>query len=185
MKLNIGCGAFKKEGFINLDYDPRTQPDVIHNLNEFPYPFSDDQFSLIEADHVLEHIEDPFKAMKEVHRILKPNGKLIIKVPHFSRGFTHPEHKRGFDVSFPYYFNPTFKGGYAGCEFKTQRVHLKWFAQPYLRKSVLSKSAYYFGFTMGKIIDFFANLSPFLCSRLWCYIVGGFEEIEFHFICKK
>ncbi|MCX8472834.1 MAG: hypothetical protein ORN85_04210, partial [Sediminibacterium sp.] len=34
------------------------------------------------------------------------------------------------------------------------------------------------------IINFFANLSPFLCSRLWCFWVGGFEEIEFVFIKK-
>ena len=34
---------------------------------------------------------------------------------------------------------------------------------------------------MGVVIDFFANLSPMFCSRVWCYIVGGFEEIEFDF----
>ena len=184
-KLNLGCGEFKKEGYINLDRHPHLKPDVIHDLNEFPYPFPDNSFNLIEADHVIEHLEDPFRVIEELHRILEREGKLIIRVPHFSRGSTHPEHKKGFDVSFPYYFNPLFKGGYSGVEFTLEKMKLVWFSQPHLKKSVLSAPAYYLGSVLGIIIDFFANLSPFLCSRLWCFLVGGFEEIEFHFICKK
>lgn len=37
------------------------------------------------------------------------------------------------------------------------------------------------GSVAGAIIDFFANLSPIFCSRLWCFWVGGFEEYEIHF----
>jgi len=184
-KLNLGCGEFKKEGYINLDHYLQAKPDIVHNLNKFPYPFLDNCCNLIEADHVLEHLEDPFVVMKEFHRISENCGKIIIRVPHFSRGFTHPEHKRGFDISFPYYFNPSFKGGYVGVEFKLEKMKLKWFAQPYLKKLFLSKLVYYFAITFGKVIDFFGNLSPILCSRFWCFLVGGFEEIEFHFVCKK
>ena len=36
--------------------------------------------------------------------VLVVAGALLVKVPHFSRGFTHPDHKRGFDVSFPLFF---------------------------------------------------------------------------------
>jgi hypothetical protein len=32
---------------------------------------------------------------------------------------------------------------------------------------------------VGAMIDIAANASPLVCSRLWCYYVGGFEEIEF------
>jgi hypothetical protein len=56
---------------------------------------------------------------------------------------------------------------------------LKWFAQPYLKKQLFPAPLYYLGMAMGAILDFFANLSPYLCSRIWCYWVGGFEEIEF------
>ena len=45
--------------------------------------------------------------MREIHRITKPGGTVRIWVPHFSRGFTHAEHKSGFDVTFPYYFRAT------------------------------------------------------------------------------
>ncbi len=180
-KLNLGCGEFKKVGYINLDSNPFCNPDTIHDLNNFPYPFKDNNFELIEASHVFEHLNEPFEVMKELHRILKQNGKLIIKVPHFSRGFLNSEHKRGLDVSFPLYFNKNFKGGYIGVKFELESLKLKWFAQPYLKRTFLPKFVFYIGCFIGFLIDLFANLSPYICSRLWCYWVGGFEEIEFVF----
>lgn len=183
-KLNLGCGEFKKEGYVNVDYYSVSEPDVKHDLNKFPYPFKDNEFDVVEADHLLEHLEDPFRVMKEIHRICKNGGSVIIKVPHFSRGFTHSEHKRGFDVSFPYYFQKSFVS-YQGVEFELKNMKLSWFAQPYLKRLLLPRPVFYFGYILGKIIDFFANLSPFLCSRIWCFWVGGFEEIEFRFIVKK
>lgn len=181
-KLNIGCGAFKIDGFLNLDADPRAQPDVVYDLNNPPYPFPSGAFEVIEANHILEHLDDPFAVMEELHRLLALGGLLIIRVPHFSRGFTHAEHKRGFDVTFPYYFNPSFPGGYVGADFGLRRMKLIWFAQPYLKKLVLSKPAYYLGSALGWVIDLFAGISPIFCSRVWCFLVGGFEEIEFQFI---
>jgi len=183
--LNIGCGEFKKDGFLNLDRDPRAHPDVVHDLNQFPYPFAAESFDTIEADHILEHLKDPFGVMKEIHRILVNGGKLVVRVPHFSRGFTHAEHKCGFDITFQYYFNPTFPGGYTGTEFELQRLRMIWFAQPYLKKLVLTKPEYFLGSLTGKILDTLASLSPLACSRVWCFLVGGFEEVEFTFICRK
>jgi len=180
-KLNLGCGRFKQSEFFNIDIDPNTNPDLVHNLDKVPYPFEDNSFILIKADHVLEHLTNPFEVMKELYRILKPNGRLIIRVPHFSRGFSHPEHKRGFDVSFPLYFNKNFKGGYTGTSFRLRKMKLKWFAQPYLKKITLSPLHYGLGLFFGKIFSFLANLSPYFCSRIWCYMVGGFEEIEYVF----
>jgi len=174
--LNIGCGEFRKKGYINLDMNNKVKPDVVHDLNKFPYPFKNNDFDLVEANHVLEHVEDPFKVMKELNRIMKYNGTLIIRVPHFSRGFTHADHKRGFDVSFPYYFNPEYKGGYTGTNFKLEKIRLHWFGQKYLMKSLLSKPAYYVSLVLGKFLDFFANLNVYLCSRLWCFWVGDFMK---------
>ena len=184
-KLNIGCGAFKKKGYINMDIDPDLLPDVVHDLNKFPYPFDDHAFELVEADHVLEHLESPLRVMKEIHRILRKGGRVAVRVPHFSRGFTHPDHKRGFDLGFPYYFKADFQGGYIGVEYALERQTFHWFAQRYLKKTVMTPLLYGVGIAAGSVIDFFARLSPILCSRLWCYWVGGFEEIEFIFVSKK
>jgi len=184
-KLNLGSGEFKKQGYVNVDFYSKMEPDVRHDLNIFPYPFGDNEFEQIEADHVLEHLIDPFRVMRELHRISSNNAIIIIHVPHFSRGFTHSDHKRGFDVSFPLYFNPNFQGGYQGIEFGHIKTRLRWFSQPYLKQTVFPKPLYYLGTLVGKILDVLANISPYLCSRIWCFWVGGFEEIRFVLRTRK
>lgn len=184
-RLNLGSGLFKKDGFINLDVLPETDPDVVHDLDVFPYPFPDNEFDLVEADHVLEHLNHPLKALCEIHRIAKPGALVVVRVPHASRGFTNPDHKRGFDVTLPFYFKHSFKGGYQGVEFELKRMRFSWFAQHYLKKQTISKPLYISAYCAGSIISFFANLAPLFCARVWCYMVGGFEEIEFQFIVSK
>jgi len=181
-RLNLGCGAFKKPGFVNVDGDAGFEPDVLLDLDELPYPFESASFDLIEADHVLEHLADPFAVMRELHRILAVGGTLVVRVPHFSRGFTHADHKRGFDVTFPYYFDPAFKPGYMGVTYRLEGMRLTWFAQPYMKRSVLPPPMFHTARVVGRALDVVANLSPFLCSRLWAFWVGGFEEIEFRFV---
>jgi len=186
-KLNLGCGEQKKEDYVNIDWQASVQPDVMHDLNSLPYPFTDNEFDLIEADHVLEHLDRTFAIMKELHRILKPNGQLIIKVPHFSRGFTHAEHAHGFDITFPLYFNPTFtKSGYIGVPFKLEMMELNWLAFFHLLSYMgYSHSLIKLLKLANQFVSFFANISPALCSRIWCYWVGGFDQIEFRFRCLK
>ena len=181
MKLNLGCGRFPMEGYVNVDGVADVHPDLVHDLNQRPYPFPDESAEEVHASHVLEHLNDPFGTMAEWHRLLAPGGHLIVRVPHFSRGFTHPDHKRGFDVSFPLYFDPSFQGGFTGTALVCESLRLVWFAQPWLKKQVLGLWEYRMGRAAGIALDFLAGLSPFLASRLWAFMVGGFEEIEFVF----
>lgn len=177
--LNLGCGDYPKEGYVNLDRRKKVGVDICHDLNMRPYPFSDGEFDLIEADHVLEHLQDVFATMEELHRILKPGGTLILKTPHFTRGYAHPGHVHGFDATFPFYFKPDFPGEYAGVHFECLSTRLTWFAQPYFKRSVLSKEMFQIARTVGIVIDAIANINPLLFSRIASYYVGGFEEISF------
>lgn len=181
MKLNLGCGRFPKPGFTNIDRSEMPGVDVVHDLRVFPYPFADASVDHIEADHVLEHLGNAAGVMAECHRLLKSGGTLHLRVPHFSRGFSHPEHTTGFDVTYPYYYDPSFQGGYTGIPFQCDRTRLRWFAWPHLKRTVVSGWLVTLGQVVGYVVDFIANLSPFLCSRVWCFWVGGFEEVEFHF----
>ena len=96
-KLNLGCSHLKLKGYINVDIDPLVKPDILVDLNNLKSykVFKSDEYDEIFMSHILEHLSNPFSIMKELHRILKPGGILKIKVPHFSRGFTHSQHKSG------------------------------------------------------------------------------------------
>lgn len=181
LRINVGCGQFPRAGWVNVDIDAAAKADVRHDLDERPYPFATGSADEIFASHVLEHLRDPFAAMAEFRRILAPGGRLTIRVPHFSRGFTHADHKRGFDVSFPLYFDPAFRGGYSGVAFHGESVRLRWFGQPELKAQTIGAAAARMAGALGAAIDLAASISPFAASRLWCFWVGGFDEVEFVF----
>jgi len=181
LKINFGCGQFPMPGWINVDNDDRVVADVRHDLDVKPYPFESASADEIFASHVLEHLNDPFGTMAEFARILKPGARLTIRVPHFSRGFMHPDHKRGFDVSFPLYFDPSFRGGYSGTNLQCLKIRLRWFAQPELKRQQLGAVQFVLASAMGRWLDLLAAASPYVASRIWCFWVGGFEEVEFTF----
>ena len=47
--LNLGCGQFYKEGYVNVDIDRSTKVDVLCDLSIFPWPFTNEEFGLIES----------------------------------------------------------------------------------------------------------------------------------------
>jgi SAM-dependent methyltransferase len=59
----------------------------ITNLN-----IADNSIDLIICYHILEHIDDDIQAMKELYRVLKPEGKIIIQTP-FKEGDTYENPK--------------------------------------------------------------------------------------------
>lgn len=96
--LHIGAGKKKIKDAITLDVNPRTHPDVLWDLNTFPYPFPDDQFETIVCEHVLEHLPSVISVMEELHRVSKPGAKIWVWVPHYSSlNFnTDPTHVHAF-----------------------------------------------------------------------------------------
>lgn len=106
--LQLGCGTSKRAGAIGVDVLPLPGVDVVHNLNSFPYPFADGEFDLVIAEHVLEHLDNLMEVMEEIHKILKPGGRLEITCPHFSSAdtFTDITHKHFITSrSFDYFVN--------------------------------------------------------------------------------
>lgn len=86
MKLNLGCGSVILKDFVNVDKFDFYKPNIVHDLEVFPYPFQDNSVDEIILSHVLEHIgqiPDVFnEIIKELYRICR-NGSLInITVPH-------------------------------------------------------------------------------------------------------
>ena len=64
--------------FVTVDL---LRDDVDFKVNIENLPFKDNSFDLIICNHVLEHVNDYKKALLEIKRSIKPNGKAIISVP--------------------------------------------------------------------------------------------------------
>ena len=96
-----------------LDINPRSKATYIHDLNVFPYPFEDNTFDYIVAEHVLEHVKPILPVLDELHRIIKPTGQLRIEVPHFTsyHYWMDPTHQTPFGIGTLDYVIPTPDGG--------------------------------------------------------------------------
>lgn len=77
MKLNLGCGNKKMDGFINADICKAVKPDIMFDMNE-SWPFEDEVFDYILASQVFEHTIDIVFVMKEAWRILRVGGIIEI-----------------------------------------------------------------------------------------------------------
>ncbi len=126
--LDLGCGNRKRPGAIGIDVNPDTDADIVHNLNQFPYPFEGSTFDEIYADNVIEHLDDVIKTMEELHRISKPGGLVKVIVPYFRArwAYVDPTHKHFFTVDSFSYFDPghihSKLYNYSKATFKMERL---------------------------------------------------------------
>jgi hypothetical protein len=82
VRLNLGCGYDRREGFLNVDLQHRHNPDMVADVTALPQ-LPSDHFELIVAQDVLEHLERqkvPL-AVAEWSRLLAAEGMLEIRVP--------------------------------------------------------------------------------------------------------
>jgi SAM-dependent methyltransferase len=98
--LDVGCGVRKLPGAVGVDADPNSKADIIHNLESFPWPLKDASFDVILLSHVLEHLSDTERTLKEVRRVAKPGAHIVIQVPYFRSpdAFADPTHKHFFTI---------------------------------------------------------------------------------------
>ena len=125
--LNLGCGRKKMPDAINLDLTDRTSPDVVHDLNDRPWPFHDGRFDEVHARDVIEHLDDLVATMEEVHRVSRPGGMFRFNVPHFSSdgAFTDPTHRQFFSSqTFDYFTEDHELNFYSTARFRPHSVQL-------------------------------------------------------------
>ena len=76
----VSVDKFDKSDFIDYDYD-------INDLE-----FEDDAFDAVACISILEHIPHPATAIKELHRVLRPGGRIWVQLP-----FHYPYHNAPYD----------------------------------------------------------------------------------------
>ena len=77
MKVDMGGGLYPKPGYMTVD---QADADIICNLDE-GIPLPDNSVGVLNASHVIEHLKDPIKTMREIHRVLAHGGWAMIEVP--------------------------------------------------------------------------------------------------------
>jgi SAM-dependent methyltransferase len=178
--LDLGCGSEmghralspknNDEEVIKVDIKG-PYADVHHDLNEYPYPFPDNEFDEIYLNHSEYYVEDKEKLMDEIHRIAKPNAKIAIRSIHFSRWDSKLRLAK-----YPYFINIDSFNQFKD-RFKIKKIRLNYFL--WHEDNTLWKK------TLSTLINFFANINPKFCERVWCYFIGGFDEIVGELIVKE
>lgn len=112
IRLDIGCGSNKQEGFIGIDVRDLEGVDIIHDLEDFPWPMHDESVHHAIAGHVVEHIrpQKSIEFMDEVWRVLVVGGSFAIATPYpGSRGYWQdPTHCNGWNEASFQYFDPRY-----------------------------------------------------------------------------
>jgi len=78
LKIDIGGGLNPYPGYKTVDI--RENADWVADLND-GIPLPDNSVGVLNASHILEHLHDKHKIMKEIHRVLAPGGWAFIDVP--------------------------------------------------------------------------------------------------------
>ncbi len=84
MKLNIGCGNKKIDGYIGVDKFQCDAADYICDIENDRLPFEDSSVNGIILDNVIEHFYDISKVINELVRVSEKGTVIKIITPHFS-----------------------------------------------------------------------------------------------------
>lgn len=81
MRLHLGCGLTRHDGWINCDYIDTDYADCVFDVQK-TWPFPDNSVHEIYASHMLEHLTDTKTFFNEAWRVLHPNATLMVRLPH-------------------------------------------------------------------------------------------------------
>lgn len=106
-RINLGGGRKALKNLLNVDILKEDSIDIVHDLNNSPYPFSDNSVAYCLMDNILEHLDKPINVLKELHRIIIKDGIVEIYVPYYKYegAFWDPQHKNYFHEKYFDYFS--------------------------------------------------------------------------------
>ena len=103
--IDVGCGAapyralFEHATYIGVEVATASQygsaksgADVLYDGRALP--FADASANFVLCNQVLEHVFEPAPFLRELHRILRPDGRLLMTVP-----FVWDEHEQPYDFA--------------------------------------------------------------------------------------
>jgi SAM-dependent methyltransferase len=177
LRIELGCGSHKRNkdavGIDALDYEC---VDIVGNAYDVLGKIPDNSVSTVYSYHFFEHLADIAEIMKELARIIKDNGLLVVVTPHFSNPYYYSDytHKNQFGLySFSYlsensFFKRKVPRYDKSLEFELRKVNLIF----------LSPRPFYVRWGFKKIFQVIVNLNRYLMEfyeENLCYIVPCYE----------
>ena len=127
--LDVGCGINKYPGATGIDRLPGTAADIVWDLDQFPWPIESNAFDQARLIHVIEHVGDVLRTMEEIHRILRPGGRVILETPHYTdfSSWCDPSHRWHLNTySFRYFGDDNAGYGYyTPVRFREIRIRVR------------------------------------------------------------
>ena len=82
MRLHLGCGTDYRDGWVNVDANPRARADLHCDIESLP-AIRDASAQVVEACHVFEHLTltQARVALREWRRVLRVGGELFLELP--------------------------------------------------------------------------------------------------------
>lgn len=97
LRLNLGSGAVRREGFLSVDMLKLPNVDVVHDLRMMPWPFEDESVIEVWCSHFLEHLtgQERLAFFNELWRIMPWGARATIITPYWesARAYGDLTHK--------------------------------------------------------------------------------------------
>lgn len=90
--LHLGCGTELKPHAHNVDKLDHDGVDEVVDLENTPWPWEDESYSKILAEHVFEHLFSMETTLQECERVLKSGGELEVAMPIGHDAWVDPDH---------------------------------------------------------------------------------------------
>lgn len=118
LKLDIGCGKNKREGFQGVDRITFPGVDYVFDAALAPWPIESDSVDEVHSSHFVEHLTavERIVFFNELFRVLKTGAKAMVITPHWSnaRAYGDPTHQWPAVTEWMYlYLNKAWREGNA------------------------------------------------------------------------
>jgi hypothetical protein len=100
--LDLGCGRNKHDGAFGVDARDVPGVDLVHDLDQHPWPLPSNQYTKVYCQDVIEHIDEIEPFLLEIARISARGATIELRTPHFSSWYAYndPTHRHAFGYFF-------------------------------------------------------------------------------------
>lgn len=121
LKLDIGCGKNKREGFHGVDQYEMDGVDTVLKIGSAKWPWKDNSVDEVHCSHFIEHLtnfNDKWERVhffNELYRVMKPGSKCTLIFPHWcsTRFYGDPTHKEPMSEMWSFYLNQEWRNSQA------------------------------------------------------------------------